>query len=254
MLYALAIGEGTDHLEFTTELKGQKVIPTFAVIPGMRGLGTLSSLGDINFAMLVHGEQGITLHADLPPDGKAKISGKITNIWDKGSGASIETESTATTPAGEPLFTGRSTIFIRGEGGFGGERGPSGVRYPVPDDRAPDLTVSYDTLPQQALIYRLCGDMNPLHADPDFAAMGGFDRPILHGLCTYGFTGRALLHNLCDSDASKFGSMDARFSKPVFPGDTLAVSIWKVGDGEWRFRTSTQGGDVVLDGGRFTVR
>ena len=126
-------------------------------------------------------------------------------------------------------WTTTSSIFIRGEGGFGGDRGPSGPRNVAPE-RAPDHEVVYTTLPQQALLYRLSGDLNPLHSDPSFAAMGGFDRPILHGLCTYGFTGRALLHALCDDDPARFGSMEARFSTPVMPGDTLTVRMWVDGD------------------------
>lgn len=252
MLYALGVGSGTDELEFCTE-KDQRVLPTFAVIPAMRGMGAVAVLGDVNFAMIVHGEQGITLHRDLPVNGTAVVAGRVVAIWDKGSGAVVEVESDGRTTGGEPLFSGRSSIFIRGEGGFGGERGPSGLRYPVPE-REPDVVTTVQTRPDQALLYRLSGDMNPLHSDPDFAALAGFDRPILHGLCTYGFTGRALLHEVCGRDPSRFGSMDARFSAPVYPGDALTVSIWKIDDGTWSFRTARQTGDVVLDGGRFTTR
>ena len=152
--------------------------------------------------------------------------------------------------SGELLLRTKMSAFIRGEGGFGGDRGPAGGRN-APPDRAPDHVVSYETRPDQALIYRLSGDRNPLHSDPEFARMAGFDRPILHGLCTYGFTGRALLHALCDSDPSRFGGMEGRFSKPVLPGDTLAVSIWEDGDGAV-FQTRTQRDEIVLDGGRFT--
>jgi acyl dehydratase len=150
---------------------------------------------------------------------------------------------------GQPIVTSRSGAFIRGEGGFGGERGPS-TSWERPD-ADPDDRVEYTTRPEQALLYRLSGDRNPLHSDPSFAAMGGFERPILHGLCTYGFTGRALLHKLCDSDPARFGTMYARFSKPVTPGDTLVVAMWKQPDGAL-FQTSTKDGTVVLDHGRFT--
>ena len=143
------------------------------------------------------------------------------------------------------------TLFCRGEGGFGGDRGPSDrIEFP---DRAADHEVTYRTREDQALTYRLSGDRNPLHSDPSFAAMGGFDRPILHGLCTYGFTGRALLHTLCASDAGRFRSMNARFSRPVFPGDELIVSMWVDGDTAL-FRTTNQNGDVVIDQGRFSFR
>jgi acyl dehydratase len=141
-------------------------------------------------------------------------------------------------------------MFIRGEGGWGGDRGPSGPKNVAPD-RAPDHEVTYVTRPDQALTYRLSGDRNPLHADPEFAKAAGFPKPILHGLCTYGFTGRALLHSLCGSDPARFTSMAARFSKPVYPGDALTVKMW-VDGGEAIFRTETQNGDVVIDQGLAT--
>jgi acyl dehydratase len=148
---------------------------------------------------------------------------------------------------GKALWTTTSSAFIRGEGGWGGDRGPSGaVEFP---DRAPDHTVAYATRPDQALLYRLSGDRNPLHSDPKFAAMGGFDRPILHGLCSFGFTGRALLHALCQSDPDRFVSMAARFSKPVFPGEELTVTMWVTGEGTAVFRSSPPAG-VGIDAGR----
>jgi acyl dehydratase len=150
---------------------------------------------------------------------------------------------------GEPIFTTRMQAFIRGEGGWGGDRGPSGSEN-TPPDRAPDHSVTYQTRADQALTYRLSGDRNPLHSDPEFAKMAGFPRPILHGLCTYGFTGRALLHTLCGSDPSRFKRMDVRFSKPVFPGDELTVHMWVDGNVAL-FRTETQNGDTVIDQGRF---
>jgi acyl dehydratase len=254
LLYALGVGAATDELEFTTENSidvEQKVLPTFAtVISGGAG-GGLRSLGSINPAMLVHGEQAIELHAPIPVQGRASTSGRIIGIYDKGSGAVVVAESlTVDVNTGVKLFSSSTSIFIRGEGGFGGDRGPSGPRN-TPPDRAPDHLVSYETLPQQALIYRLSGDRNPLHSDPQFAALGGFDRPILHGLCTYGFTGRALLHNLCGSDPARFKSMEGRFSKPAWPGDTLTVKIW-IEEGRALFTTETQRGDVVIQQGSFT--
>ena len=145
------------------------------------------------------------------------------------------------------MYTNLSSVFIRGEGGWGGDRGPSGPQN-VPPDRSPDHEVTYQTSPDQALIYRLTGDRNPLHSDPSFAAMGGFDRPILHGLCSYGFTGRALLHTLCDSEASRFRHIEGRFTSPVLPGDALTVSMWETGDGAAVFTTSV-GDRAVIDQG-----
>lgn len=254
LLYALGVGSGTEELAFTTENSAdiqQLVLPTFAtVISGGAG-GGLQSLGSFNPAMLVHGEQAIELHSPIPVEGSVSTTGRIANIWDKGSGAVVIAESLSTEEkTGTKLFSSRTSIFIRGEGGFGGERGPSGPRN-VPPEREPDHTVSYETLPQQALIYRLSGDRNPLHSDPQFAALGGFDKPILHGLCTYGFTGRALLHALCRSDPARFKSIEGRFAKPVWPGDTLTVKMWVEGN-EAIFTTETQRGDEVIQQGLFT--
>jgi len=196
----------------------------------------------------------VQLHRPIPLEGTARSTSTLVSVEDKGSGALLTTETESVDAAtGEPMFTTRSSVFIRGEGGFGGERTPT-VRN-EPPDRAPDHEVTYRTLPGQALLYRLCGDRNPLHSDPAFAAAGGFDRPILHGLCTYGFTGRALLHALCGSDPARFGRMEGRFSRPVMPGDTLTVSMWlDDGGAAATFRTATQDGTIVLDGGRLTLR
>ncbi len=252
LLYALGVGAGTDDLAFTTENTRdvpQRILPTFAVIIG--GGGTpFGKIGSFNPAMLVHGEEGIELFDEIPVEGEIESTGQCTAIWDKGKGAVVEMESTSVNVAtGEPLLKTRMSVFIRGEGGFGGERGPS-ARFEVPD-RAPDHQVTYPTTADQALLYRLNGDRNPLHSDPSFAKMGGFDRPILHGLCTYGFTGRALLGALCDNDPARFKSMDGRFSKPVMPGDSLTVSMWVDGNA-CLFRTTNQDGDTVLDQGRAT--
>ena len=261
LLYALGVGAGTADLAFTTENSAgvtQQVLPTFACVASApertrsTGENGFRKVGSFNPAMLVHGEQGITLHRPLPTDAEFTSTGKITGIYDKGSGAVIASESTAVdTATGEPLFSTRTALFIRGEGGFGGDRGPSAVKIDV--DRKPDDTVTYQTRPDQALLYRLNGDRNPLHSDPTFARGGGFDRPILHGLCTFGFTGRALLAALCDNDPERFLSMDARFSKPVLPGDTLTVSIWREGD-RALFRTERAPGEVVLDSGVCTYK
>ena len=242
LLYALGVGAGLDELAFTTENTkdtAQRVLPTFAVIIGGGG-APFNKIGTFNPAMLVHGEQGIELLDEIPAEGEIESTGKISAIWDKGKGAVVEMTSEAVlVSTGKPLLRTRMSAFIRGEGGFGGERGPS-VSFEVPD-RAPDHQVSYETRADQALLYRLSGDRNPLHSDPSFAKMGGFDRPILHGLCTYGFTGRALLKSLCDNDPSRFKSMDGRFSKPVIPGDTLTISMWVDGN-ECAFRRRTSAG------------
>lgn len=251
LLYAVGVGAGTDELSFTTENTkdtDQKVLPTFAVIVG--GGGTpMDKVGSFNPAMMVHGEQGIELFDEIPPDGEIESVGECTAIWDKGSAAVLEFESTSTNKAtGKPLLKTRTMLFCRGEGGWGGDRGPSDkLEFP---DRPADHEVVYATREDQALTYRLSGDRNPLHSDPSFAQMGGFDKPILHGLCTWGFTGRALLHTLCDSDPSRFKAMNSRFSKPVIPGDTLTVKIWVDGN-EAMFKTENQNGETVIDQGTF---
>ena len=169
------------------------------------------------------------------------LTSKIVGIYDKGKAAVVvERVDRDTEETGEPLYTNRSSAFIRGEGGWGGDRGPCGRRERAARPRAPITRSPTTTSPDQALVYRLSGDRNPLHSDPSFAAMGGFDRPILHGLCTYGFTGRALLHALCGSDPARFKHMEGRFSSPVFPGDALTISMW-VSDGEAVFTTAAAG-------------
>lgn len=254
LLYALAVGAGqedpTDELALTTEnTEGVRTtaLPTYANIITR---GARPELGEYDKARLVHAEQSFLVHRPLPVQGRARVTSVVTDVWDKGKGALVRTEAKAVdAETGTPLATTAQTVFISGEGGFGGPRGES-APSPIPD-RAPDHEVTYRTRPEQALLYRLTGDRNPLHTDPAFAARGGFDRPILHGMCTYGFTARALLRTVCDGDTTRLLGMDARFTKPVLPGDELVVSIWRDDDTAY-FRTSSQG-HVVLDRGRLTL-
>lgn len=260
LLYALGVGAGQVdptgfELEFTTENSQnvpQKVLPTFPVIVGMAGGGGMPNFGDINWAMLVHGEQRVELFGPIPTQGTITSTTRIVGIYDKGSGALVvmETESKYK-DTGEPAFNTRFGAFIRGEGGFGESRGDELPARPKIPETAPDHELTYATRTDQALLYRLSGDRNPLHSDPSFAKLAGFNTPILHGLCTYGFTGRALLHTLCGSDPARFKVMDARFSKPVYPGDELTVKVWDQGSGRALFQTVTQEGTVVIDGGIF---
>ncbi len=261
LLYAIAVGAGLGdslrELEFTTENSAgieQQVLPTFGVLIA-RGGRPGRSLGSFDPARLVHAEQAFELHRPLPVAGTVRTTSTVTGIYDKGSGALVVTESVAVDAGtGEPLVTSTGSAFISGEGGFGGERGPrDGNEVWERPDRDPDLRVEEQTRPEQALLYRLTGDRNPLHTDPKFAARGGFSVPILHGMCTYGITGRALLHTLCDSDPARFGSMSGRFTRPVLPGETLVVSIWRE-DGGAQFQTAKQDGTVVIDRGRVRVR
>ncbi|MBV8980060.1 MAG: MaoC family dehydratase N-terminal domain-containing protein [Acidimicrobiia bacterium] len=255
LLYALGVGCGVNDLAFVTENShgvDQQVLPTMGVVLGTPGSSPFEKVGEIDWTMLLHGEQSIELHAPIPVAGTVESVTEIVGIYDKGSGAVIvmETESKSA-ESGAPMWTTRSATFIRGAGGFGGDRGPSGKRNEAPD-REPDRQVTYTTREDQALIYRLSGDRNPLHSDPTFAAAAGFERPILHGLCTYGFTGRALLSALCDGDPARFKKMDARFSASVYPGDDLTIRMWDTGEGQAVFQTVRTGDQVVIDGGGFT--
>jgi acyl dehydratase len=253
LLYAIGVGAGLgdplQELQFTTENTAgvdQQVLPTFGVLLAQARMS--GDLGDFDRAMLVHAEQSIELHKPLPVHGTLRTSAMVTGIYDKGSGALVETQNEAVDAVtGEPMVTTRGSTFIRGEGGFGGDRGTA-PPWELPE-RAPDYKVTQQTRPEQALLYRLSGDRNPLHADPAFAARGGFSRPILHGLCTYGITGRVLLHELCGSDPARFRSMSGRFSRPVLPGESLIVSIWTGDGGTARFQTAKEDGAVVIDRG-----
>lgn len=254
LLYAVGIGAGQDDLAFSTENTKdveQRVYPTFAVVAGSgtmsAGKSAMSEIGSFNFALLVHGSQAVTLHRPIPVEGRATVQDKVVAMYDKGKAAVVVTEAETKLASGEALWTTRSSVFIRGEGGWGGDRGPSGPQN-EPPARTPDHEVTLKTLPDQAFVYRLSGDRNPLHTDPSFAAIGGFDRPILHGLCTYGFTGRALLGTLCDNDVNRFQHIEGRFSSPVMPGDALTVRMWTIGSGETVFTTSV-GDRVVIDQG-----
>ncbi len=263
LLYALGVGAGAEdpvgsELQFTTENTAgvdQQVLPTFVVIPSFLAKGdpgAMSQVGTFDPRMLVHGEQHIRLFGPVPTGGTVTLSDEIVGIYDKGKGAVVATKVVGTLDDGEVLYESQSSVFIVGEGGFGGDRGPSNsVEIP---DRDPDHAVSYTTREDQALLYRLSGDRNPLHSDKQFSDVGGFPRPILHGLCTYGFTGRGLLATYCDNDPTRFVAMGGRFSSPVLPGEALTVQMWDGDDGEAVFRTLGGDGRTVFDAGVFEYR
>ena len=254
MLYAVGVGAKPEgELEFVYEGKGPRVLPTFAVIPGMFSMGGLVSNVEINLAMLLHGEQSITLHREIPPEAKVKITGRVAEVWDKGKAAVIGSEGIVEDEKGL-LLTTKATLFIRGAGGFGGERGPSTQTVNVPPDRKPDHVVEDVTRPEQGAIYRLSGDRNPIHIDPDCAKMAGFEKPFVHGLCTYGFVGRAILKALCGGDPTRFLHFEARFADQVYFGDTIITKMWKTGDGEAIVQAETQKGNVVLSQARAKYR
>lgn len=230
LLYQLAIG-GVD-LRYTLDNDGLQVLPSFGVVaPSFHETNppALDLPGcDINLAQVLHGSQGITVHRPIPTSGEATLRTRISDVWDKGKAAVIVQEGDAIDASGDKLWTVTSTIFVRGEGGWGGDRGPStGVDLP---DRPADATASYDVTPQQALLYRLCGDRNPLHADPEFAAKAGFPAPILHGLCTWGITLREATEALLGGDAAAVRAFSAKFAGIVFPGENLSVELWDEGE------------------------
>jgi acyl dehydratase len=256
LLYHLALGAGPSDLEYVLEDR-LKVLPTFGVVaPNFRTFEppavTFPGI-DVDLSKVLHGTQSITVHGPIPPSGEGVAHARIADVWDKGKAAVIIQEATVTTPSGDPLWTTSSAIFARGEGGFGGERGPS-TRLPEPTGD-PVLEVSVPTLPQQALLYRLCGDRNPLHADPAFAAKAGFDRPILHGLCTYGIVGKALVDHLLAGDVTRVASFGTRFAGVLFPGETLRIRAWETSVGYQAVAVAVDRDDaVVLDETVLTTR
>lgn len=257
LLYALAVGAGQAdplaELALTTENTAgvaQQVVPSFAVVLGF-GAG-MPDVGDYDPTRAVHAEQEVELDGPLPPAGAARVSTTVTEMWDKGRDAIVWTETVLTDAAtGRRLSRCRTGAFLGGAGGFGGERG-TGSAWEQPAG-PPDHEVSFATRPEQALLYRLTGDRNPLHADPAFAARGGFERPILHGMCTYGYATRLLVNTVAGGDAARLTSIAGRFTRPVLPGDALSLHVWTDAD-DVRFRVLTPAGDPVIDRGRATVR
>ncbi|HZJ05711.1 MAG TPA: MaoC/PaaZ C-terminal domain-containing protein [Nocardioidaceae bacterium] len=239
LLYHLALGAGsrpgdqTDPkaLRYTTE-NDLHVLPSFGVVtPTLRDTDSpsLELPGcDIDLAAVLHGSQEIVVHTPLPTRARGTARTRISNVWDKGKAAVIVQESATRDDSGELLFTTRSSIFVKGEGGFGGERGPSSKVQPP--DRATDLDTTFATTAQQALLYRLCGDRNPLHSDPAFAELAGYPEPILHGLCSYGIVLRIVVDELLDADVSVVAGFNARFAGVVFPGETIRVQAWDEGE------------------------
>jgi acyl dehydratase len=252
LLYAVGVGAGTSDLRYTTENSdglSQQLLPTFPVVLPGPSRQAFAAIGPFDWAALVHGSHALTLHDALPVEGEATVVARVAEMWDKGNAAVVVVDSYATFADGRALYTTRGTYFIRGAGAWGGDRGPRTAPAEIPD-RPADAVVSYDTSPDQALVYRLCGDRNPLHSDPSFAARAGFDRPILHGLCTYGFTGRAMLQGFGSGDPSGFRHLEGRFTAPVFPGERLTIAAWQTSEGEAVFRTSVEC-RTVIDGGRY---
>lgn len=252
MLYAIGIGMGADPLnerelqfvneEFATP-KPLKVVPTFASICVW---GARPGVIDLNHLMVVDGERDITFHKPVPVAASVTADARINGVYDKGKekGAIIQNEIIVKDSDGSKIVTIRSSTFARGDGGFGGPSRGISQPHQVPR-RSPDRSVDIPTRPDQALIYRLSGDRNPLHSDPEFARRAGFSRPILHGMCSYGLTCRAVLQTYADYDPSAFRRHRARFSAPVFPGEVITIDLWKNGD-SISFEGRIRGRDVTV--------
>ena len=255
MLYALGVGAGQQpgaaELRFVYEADLQ-ALPTMAVVLAYPGFWQMEPQYGIDWRRLLHGEQSVTFERPLPVEGRVRGELTIDSIIDKGAGKGALLYSTRRIYEAETddlLATATQVSFLRGDGGHGGYEAIAPAPHPVPDS-APDLTAAVPTRPEQALLYRLSGDYNPLHADAAVAAQAGLPRPILHGLCTYGLVGRVLLGALCANDPARMKRLDCRFTAPVFPGDDLAVSIWREGGGRAAYRVEerTRGAVVINNG------
>lgn len=251
MLYALGVGYGVGDPRFTTDNSAgieQRMVATMPVTLGA-DFSVLRRAGHFDWAGLLHAEQEVELLGEIPAEGAATAVTRITRMLDKGKAALVTLETSGTTEDGTPLWRSAATLFIRGVGGWGGDRGPaSAAAGPAGTAR----TVSYQTRPEQALLYRLSGDYNPLHSDPAFAARAGLGAPILHGLCTFGFAGRAVLE--VAGPGRRLCSLGARFAAPVWPGDTLEVDLWETGPGALSFEVRGRENRVVLTNGRARLR
>jgi acyl dehydratase len=247
VLYALSIGAQAEELPYVYEnvKDGLRVFPSFSVVMGMDLLIDLFKDLKVDLSRFIHGEQAIKLYRPIPPEGKTLVEGEITSIYDKVKGALIVWRKKVMTQGGNPLAETESGIFYVGEGSYGGDPGPKTEAPEPPIGTEPDFTVSHFIPENQAAFYRLNGDFNPLHVDPDFARRGGFPRPILHGLCTYGHAVRAILYKACDGDVARFKEFKARLSGVVYPGDTLVTEGWVDQGGRYLIRSRTDRGVVL---------
>jgi acyl dehydratase len=253
VFYALSVGFGQDpldrrQLDFVDGRRRLRAVPTQSVVLAHPGFWMADPSTGIDAVRVVHGEQRIAMHRPLPVEGDVRATTRIIGLVDKGPGRGAlmySQKDVLSVETGELLATARSTTFLRGDGGFGGPSGPIEAPHPMPET-PPDVVVDMATRPEQALYYRLNGDDNPLHSDPEVAAKAGFERPILHGLCTLGVVGHALLRTLGDYDDTRFKELAMRFSSPVYPGETIQVEIWR--DGSFRALVKERGTVVVNNG------
>jgi acyl dehydratase len=245
VLYALSVGATAKDLAFVYEHArgGLKVLPGFCVILAGKAF---PYVGDVDWPLFLHGEQNIQLSRPLPPQGKIVQVGEVLNIYDKGKGAVYDIRITGRTEDGEHLYDAGFTNFYLGAGGFGGDPGPKAVSFNPPEDVAPDFEIPYTVTNEQATLYRLNGDVNPLHIDPAAAKGAGFEKPILHGLCTYGIAIRSLVNGPLEGNADRLKGLKARFSSPVYAGDTLVTKGWKT-DGGYIIQVNSENGVVITN-------
>jgi acyl dehydratase len=256
MLYALGLGFGSDPMDrgalrFVYE-KNLQAVPTLATVMGSPGIWWRDPRTGADAVKLVHGEQDIRLLRPLAASGTLVARNRVISLTDKGAGKgaiAVLLRSLVDEATGETVAESRNVTFLRGDGGFSdisGVSDPGPEPLPAVPERAADIEVSYATRPETALIYRLSGDVNPLHADPDVAAKAGFDRPILHGLCTYGMGARAVIENVLGHDAARLKRLAVRFTSPVWPGETVRYELWREGDARLSLRASVDARKVVV--------
>ena len=252
-LFALGCGAGTDELELLLETRGPKVLPAFAAVIATEPLNQAMHALQGNLLMRLHAAQKMVFHRPIPHQGRLSTTAVVRKIYDQGKGALVVFDTFTKSDDGEPLFDTEMQVFYRAHGGFGGDKSPEPAST-APPDRAPDAAIELNTTPVQAILYRFGSqDLNPIHADPAIAKKVGLPRPILHGLCTFGFATRAAIQALTAGNPEKLRSIEGRFSRPVYPGETLLTEVWRTGDGEaWYVTKSKERGEAVLDLGRVT--
>ncbi len=255
VIYHLGIGAQAHELPYVFEgvPGGIQVIPTFAVVPAIVAAAAVIAPARVDIVGLLHGEQTIRMHAPIPPRGTFITTPKVVGIRDKGRHALLDIETVTRDTNGARLFDTLVSLVCRGQGGFGGNHADDSPKHAPPADTPPDFTHFHQTSPDQAALYRLSGDLNPLHINPAFARAAGYDRPILHGLCVYGATAKALIAGLCDGDVTRVQEYKARFSRPVYPGAGINIKAWRLDDGYYSVEASTDS-EVIMNQAYIKIR
>lgn len=247
ILYHLGIGAGAEDLDLVYEgvNGGLKVCPTYAVVPMLEPLMKLLPQFNVPFRSILHGEQVIFLDRPIPPRGTLITTARVPAVYDKGKAAVLVVETETADMTRKTIFRTRASLFCQGLGGFGGDPGPKAPPIEIPKERKPDFEITQETLDFQAVLYRLSGDSNPLHVDPIAASFAGFPHPILHGLCTFGFVGRAVLRGICGDRVDLIKEFGVRFAAPVYPGEAITTQGWKMGGGMHFLRAACKGREVL---------